>query len=240
VATSLRFQFASLEAELSAMKAITQNFMAPGSEGNFDTALNNLKMIRTTGSGNWQVRECEPLTTAVSNEYEKDGDSEHAIFGEVSWKWGITAEPVAKKNALREFFQVTGNASAIVRIRKYPEKTVLAEWRAEVGAIDSPGCYFHSHITSSICVPRLPALFVTPMDSLEFLLGELFQSSWPAHASSEKKDVQYWRSQQSRLLGSVLDWKRRRIESTGGSPWVALKFAKPEVEDGLFSFGKAK
>jgi hypothetical protein len=72
------------------------------------------------------------------------------------------------------------------------------------------------------------------MDTLEFLLGELFQNSWAEYATSEKNDVAYWRSTQSKLLVKVLEWKRKKIIGATGSPWVALKCAKPEEADSLF------
>ncbi|MBI2480614.1 MAG: hypothetical protein HYV60_18915 [Planctomycetia bacterium] len=208
--------------------------MAPTSDGHFSQLIANLNQIRTSGPGRWSVSAEEPLRTSESCEYEKDGKASYPIFGEVSWTWNIAPDRPRKKSQLPESFEVNGIASALVRIRRADDRSAVAEWTAEFGAVDSPGCYFHGHVNNVVCIPRLPSLFVTPMDTLEFLLGELFQNRWPEHASSERHDVIFWRSRQSKLLARVLDWKRQKIESTVGSPWVALKRAKPEESDNLF------
>jgi hypothetical protein len=72
------------------------------------------------------------------------------------------------------------------------------------------------------------------MAALEFLLGELFQDRWAERVSNDSKEVQFWRSTQVKSLVQLLEWKRKRIESGVGSPWMALKRAKPEAADGLF------
>jgi hypothetical protein len=232
--TSLRFHFPSIEAELSAMKTITSSFMEPASLGVFEAAISNLKMIRTGGAGKWGPTDREPLRTLPSDDYEKNSKAAHPIYAELSWVWELTADKPKKKNTQAETFQVTGLASVRVQLKHYEDESTLADWRAELGAVDSPGSYFHTHITDHVCVPRLPTLFVTPMDTLEFVLGEIFQRRWPEVATSEKADVLFWRSTQSRLLSEVLDWKRKRIIKGSGSPWVALKHAKPEDADSLF------
>jgi len=217
-----------------AMKKITNSFMEPASQHVFEAAISNLRMIKTGGSGRWGPSEKAPLRTIPSDDYEKNGKAAHPIYAELFWVWEITADRPKKKTATSETFQVTGLASVRVRIKHSGDKTTLAEWRAEVGAVDSPGSYFHSHITDHVCVPRIPTLFVTPMDTLEFVLGELFQRRWPAVATREKDDVLFWRSTQSKLLSQVLEWKRKKIAKGTGSPWVALKHAKPEEMDTLF------
>jgi hypothetical protein len=85
-----------------------------------------------------------------------------------------------------------------------------------------------------VSVPRIPTLFVTPMAALEFLLGELFQDRWAEHVSADRDDVRHWRSTQEDTLIRVLEWKAQKIRTGIGSPWIALKRAKPEEDDGLF------
>jgi hypothetical protein len=233
--TSLRFSFDAIEAELQAMKVISRPFMEPSSEGIFDSLVNNLRAIKSAGSGDWTVSVDEVLRTIPTKEHEKNEKATHSIFGELSWVWGLTADKQNKKRGTPSTFQVTGVASAHVQIKRHLDGQVLAAWRAELGAFDSPGCYFHSHINELVCVPRVPTLFITPMDTFEFLLGELFQERWPEHATSERHDVAFWRSKQSKLLSELLEWKRKKVVDATGSPWVALKKAKPEEDDRLFS-----
>lgn len=116
-------------------------------------------------------------------------------------------------------------------------------WRTEVGDVGSPGCYFHQQVLGQsdsppfphgLSVPRLPSVIVTPMAVLEFLLGELFQDEWAKHVSRETDDTRFWQSTQRDILLRLLDWKKRHIQKCVGSPWMALKRAKPEAADGLF------
>src|SRR5229473_4891185 len=148
MAASLRFRFDTVLAELSSMQEIVRSFMAPTSDGHFSRLIANLNLIRTNGPGRWSVSANEPLRTDESHEYEKDGKASYSVFGEVSWTWNIAPVRPSKKYQLPEIFDVNGIASAFVRIRRADDKSPLAEWTAELGAVDSPGCYFHGHVNN--------------------------------------------------------------------------------------------
>jgi len=116
-------------------------------------------------------------------------------------------------------------------------------WRVEFGAADSPGCYFHTQILGekeqppfphALSVPRLPSLFVTPMAAVEFLLGELFQDQWEQHIVGDQGDRPFWNGIQQQRLQNLLRWKQQQLDGCQGSPWMALKKAKPLQADGLF------
>ena len=212
--------------------------MDPGAERVFSELLVKLDQIRMAGRpARWDASVGSPLVTRPSSEYEPGGKTAFAVRGEMSWTWEISPlRPKAKPKAAPDAFDVNGIASAKIQIRKATDENadVLATWKVELGAVDSPGCYFHSHIAGDLSIPRIPSLFVTPMAALEFLLGELFQDRWAEHVSNDSHDVQFWRSTQVKSLVQVLDWKKKKIESGVGSPWIALKRAKPEAADGLF------
>ena len=113
-------------------------------------------------------------------------------------------------------------------------------WRIEMGAYDSPGCYFHFQILGdrrrppfpkSIPVPRLPSPFVTPMAAVEFVLGELFQDKWSRTASEARHHHGRWRAIQCQRWCNLLKWQRAAVVG-GSSPWMNLKEAKPP--SGLF------
>ena len=117
----------------------------------------------------------------------------------------------------------------------------LAMWRIELGAHDSPGCYFHFQILGdrsnppfpeSIPIPRLPSPFVTPMAAVEFVLGELFQDEWPRKASESRHHQQRWRAIQRKRWNSLLRWQEKALNGGSSSPWMNLKAAKPP--DDLF------
>ena len=156
----------------------------------------------------------------------------HAV---ISGTWDL--RPLEKRE-----IEFCGIAST--RIELYasddPDKR-LAMWRLELGAEDSPGCYFHAQILGDsdkppfpefVPIPRLPSLFVTPMSAVEFVLGELFQDKWPEVTASGDPEVKNWRALQKKWLQSLFSWYRREMEKTDFSSWITLKKAKPE--DGMF------
>jgi hypothetical protein len=169
-----------------------------------------------------------PIETIPSEHYERGGKCQFPVIGQICWVWDV-AVPRGKPKV----FEVN-NGSILIELREAETLRRLARWSVEIGAIDSPGCYFHSHPESLICVPRLPSLFVTPMDALEFLIGELFQEKWDQAVVAQSGHWIYARTRQTLLLAQVLEWKRQRVSSTVGSPWVALKGAKPENKEALF------
>ena len=234
---SLRFTFDGFRREIQSMSRISRPFMEPSADCVFGQLSNTLDQIANSRcAARWEAPERSPLMTRPSREYEPGGKTAFAVRGEMSWTWELTPLRLrAKSKSAHHSFDVQGIASTRIRIRK-PEADceLLATWKMELGAFDSPGCYFHAHISDALCIPRIPSLFVTPMAALEFLLGELFQDRWAEHVSRDNDDIRFWRSTQVNSLARILEWKRRKIESGVGSPWITLKRAKPEAVDGLF------
>lgn len=233
----LRFTFEQFHREVDAMSRISRRFMEAGADSIFRRLLTSLDQIGSAGRpARWDAPEGSPLVTCPSSEYEPGGKTAFAVRGEICWTWAIS--PVRRRPKSKsppDAFDVNGIASTKIRIRKInANNEVLSTWKVELGAIDSPGCYFHSHLDGDLCIPRIPSLFITPMATLEFLLGELFQDRWAEHVSSDSDEVRFWRSTQVNSLVQMLEWKRKKIESGVGSPWMALKRAKPEAADGLF------
>ena len=169
-------------------------------------------------------------------------------MGQVSWCW-LIQKCAQKKKGPSSDFQLSGNASVkfIIREAGDPTSSRLAMWRVECGAHDSPGCFFHTQILGdtdeppfprSLSIPRLPTLFVTPMAAIEFFLGELFQDEWAQRVTGNNGQLDYWKSIQQGRLNRLLDWKRKQIANCQGSPWLALKQAKPTVAESLFVGGR--
>ncbi len=82
----------------------------------------------------------------------------------------------------------------------------------------------------AVDIPRLPGFLVTPSDAVEFLLGELFQDTWAARARDESPDTRIWRGGQKARLAKVMEWQQRLLSEALGSPWIALKVAKPSPQ----------
>ena len=110
-------------------------------------------------------------------------------------------------------------------------------WRLELGADDSPGCYFHVQILgdsndtpfpSSIPIPRLPSLFVTPMSVIEYVLGEIYQDEWAQETARRTDDLLHWRRLQQQRLQCLFTWYQDKTQGSLSSPWMNLKSAKPD------------
>ena len=234
----LRFTVDGFRREVDSMSRISRRFMDPGADRVFRQLLTSLdQIVNSRHPARWEASHGSPLVTCPSREYEPGGETAFAVRGEVSWTWDISPLHLrAKPKSPPDAFDVNGIASTSIRIRKTgADNAVLVTWRVELGAVDSPGCYFHSHLSDELSIPRIPSLFVTPMAALEFLLGELFQDRWAEHVSRDNDEIRFWRSTQVNSFVRVLEWKRKKIESGVGSPWIALKRAKPEAVDGLFA-----
>jgi len=117
----------------------------------------------------------------------------------------------------------------------------IASWRMELGDAASPGCFFHAQVgpyedrpfPKSVPVPRLPSLFFTPADALQFVIGELFQTDWPAALVRETDALRRLRQYQRARLETLLSWNLSIVTPTPGSkeagtPWAGLKAAKPD------------
>ncbi len=72
-------------------------------------------------------------------------------------------------------------------------------------------------------------MLFTPMDALEFVLAELFQDDWAQHVAKENDAIRNWAGCQKDRLIKLLRWQQDRLEKNSGSPWTALKAAKPHA-----------
>jgi hypothetical protein len=113
----------------------------------------------------------------------------------------------------------------------------LAMWRMEIADPNAPGCYFHTQIMGqsesppfpkSIPVPRLPSVLMTPPAVAEFMLAELYQDDWVKNLAKHTRVVQRWAPIQHDRLERLLKWKIAQLQKSNGSPWSALKAAKPD------------
>jgi hypothetical protein len=68
------------------------------------------------------------------------------------------------------------------------------------------------------------------MAALEFVIAELFQDEWKRHAAKESDAMNRWRSIQRKRLSCLFAWKQKLVNECSGSPWTAIKLAKPETD----------
>ena len=191
----------------------------------------------------------QPLRTRPTRDYEHGGRSGgRDVYALMRGEWQVRAVGMGRPKRRIAF---TGKAWA--RVELWPAECQWCEeqeenqirrlgmWRIELGARDSPGCYFHFQILGdssdnpfpkSIPVPRLPSPFVTPMSAVEFVLGELFQDKWHRLAGRTRHHQERWRAIQRQRWCDLLQWHEDAVYQGTSSPWMNLKAAKPP--DGLF------
>lgn len=181
-----------------------------------------------------------PVVTEQSpGEYQRDGMGKFTVFGTLSARWEIRHLGQHDTGAGRQdVFLLSGLASTSVAIcdaNAVGDQQKLAEWHVDIGDDASPGCHFHEqvvggandrHFPKGLDVPRFPSYFLTPMDVLDFLLGEIFQERWREHAF-KNAGKSGWRRIQRRRLLKFFEWHYRVVLHASSSPWVALKNEKP-------------
>ena len=266
--TGFRFFSTELEQEIVALKKISASFFERESPRNLEYFLNDFRSIKSQPVGTCHELVLKPLRTRISNgEYEADGKGKK-IFAILSGIWDIRVQ----SSGTRQQMEFGGKASLTTEVFSIGEPSMcLAKWQLDLGAKDSPGCYVHAQIpwgfevrstaSNPLPVPRLPSLFVTPMSTVEFVLGELFQNCWKRRIQRSDGDTTNWYRLQKNWLQRLLTWylielreegakqdknkeKRKRGKKKGKgkenqeksfSPWMVLKDAKPDgslfVED---------
>ena len=236
----LQFRSAALIKETIAFKGIASRFLESADSWILDELVSRLRQIESANDQRARTLQFERLRTKASKCYEawpKVGGV--PIRAQMSGIWNLR-RVASGKSGDPKVVEFSGKASTVVELFEEGSSEHLAMWRIELGAPDSPGCYFHVHLENrhqppfakGIPIPRLPSIFVTPMATMEFVLGELFQKKWDKATSKNLTPQTDWRSIQQDRLCRLLEWQRDQVRQAGPSPWMALKDAKPNA--GLF------
>lgn len=240
----------ALQQETEALAKLAEGFLDTSRGDALAVLVNNLKLLLYTENPQAQRLQIpdidgERVRTTVGRGYEPGRRvGGYNVAGELSFIWEV--QPIAANAARDRKFKLTGNASTklrIVEVRVDQPDKLLAQWQVEIGTQTSPGCFFHvavSHtdpppslLRSSLSVPRLPSMLVTPTDALDFLLGELFQTSWRQRNGEERDDARAWGKSQKRRLQSALKWHCDELDRSSGSAWNWLKHRR-DPPTGLF------
>lgn len=242
--SGLQFSWRELAAEIEAIRSMSGDLLY--GDGELIDLKKQVERIGRKAFRDDVFLELRPLRTRPSRGYESGSCSGGLeVYALVTGKWRV--RPVGIRGSRRIAF--TGLAST--RIELWPVAALceeesdisrrLAMWRVEIGAEDSPGCYFHFQVLGDgssppfpeiLPIPRFPSPFVTPMAAVEFSLGELFQNEWSRRVSMATSDHKRWRSIQRDRWTRLLQWQSSVVEGSASSPWVDLKEAKPP--NGLF------
>lgn len=239
--TGIMLSYVSILNEVYRMKKLTADFIS--SEGVLDACVSNLESIRNSTPNRmhrWEISDEWPLTTVPSaGEYrasQKGGGQ--TVYGTLTFRWEIENPDCGSGHP--DNFHLIGEAT--ISLKMFLEThDLVAQWQIEAGDASSPGCHFHSAVNQYgpdglfpewLKVPRLPSVLLTPMDGLEFLLGEMFQLRWAQAVSEDSEDKNSWTKSQKTRLSKLLKWKLDKIRNAETTPWMALKKAKPEL--GIF------
>ena len=230
--TGLQFTISELVHETRALKDIAVKYLDQNSIWVLDTLRSNIESIWSAEENSIHQLKLQPLHTTSAN---VNGQMIYAVCTGI---WDVM--PLgnnSKKNHASRKIRFCGIASTKIELHQKNGVTEpIAMWRLELGTHDSPGCYFHAQIHEYPPIPRLPSLFVTPMASIEYVIGELFHDDWKQTAMSNSGDVPYWRKLQKDRLNRLLGWYKDSLAKVDSSPWMDLKVKKPEER--MFISGK--
>lgn len=231
--------------EVSAFERLARKFIAPGARDVLSQLGKSLLGYRdqlTESPVDWEIAEANPLDTIVSDGgYERGSGGAHKVFARITCKWRIKKIPKQRRIRLSKQFKLIGFGSTRIRLicagQQNRVEEEIAMWRMEIGDKQSPGCFFHVQIMgestgfpfpSSLPVPRLPGIILTPAAATEFVLAELFQEEWASHVARDSADLNRWAPIQKQRLTRLLDWKLSVLNG-GGSPWTTMKQRKPDA-----------
>lgn len=243
--TGVRFLSKELIDETDALMHMAKGLLAPDAEQILAGLKSEMRNVSEMPDGTAHTIGMRPLCTRPTRDYEagsRSGGKE--IYAKITGTWEVRPLDSRRPKTKLAF---TGKASTVVELWPKPcmwreghcSASRLAMWRIELGAHDSPGCYFHVQVLGdrddppfpkSIPVPRLPSPFVTPMAAVEFVLGELFQDRWERRAGESHPHHKRWRAIQHQRWLSLLDWQKKVLDKPGSSPWMKLKAAKPPAD----------
>jgi len=244
---NLFFKPSELLSEIESLRQLSSSFLAPSSY-QFKEFASDIQGLVSEKKGTiaLEIPKERPLLTKPSaGQFEPaHRTSGRCVVAKVTGIWDVEIVKVKLKNPERPrkkaseqmLIGFTDRASTEICIVDEGDTKPIALWKMEMGASDSPGCFFHTFASGDprFPVPRHPNLFTTPMSTIDFLLGELFQEEWESEVSRATDSSQRWRSIQSARLQTLLSWQMKLAGTSTASPWVSIKRAKPDP--GMFIY----
>jgi hypothetical protein len=173
-------------------------------------------------------------TVVSSGESELGNNVAWTIKGGLSFRWDILRSASGKNPR----FRIVNATTRLSLLLCSPEGAVApgeeagrAVWRFEIGDPQHPGTLFHSQVDWPLVddrrleVPRLPSIVLTPVEALDFMLGELFQLRWP----QGQKGTRWQSTQRGRLLKFLEGAADTVNGATDRSALMSLKAWKPAM-----------
>lgn len=240
--TGIRLSYDQMVRDIERMLALAERFLQRESIAVLKELTNDLESIRTADAGKNQflkINQKRGVKTSTTTAY-RDSSKGNVIpvYGSLSFVWEIVNWEKGRRR--QTSFDLVGIASTCIDVLK-ENGEVVARWQFEVGDATSPGCHFHASFNQQssteklfpqwLKVPRLPGLLFSPMDGLDFLLGELFQTQWEQEISKDSQHRNGWADSQRSRLSRMLAWQAEQVRTNRvGTPWMSLKRAKPRLE----------
>jgi hypothetical protein len=241
--TGLDFRFSDLQLEITNFAQVSRHFLEEEAREILHNWLMDLVNFRDSPRPEytWAISEEKPIRTIKTLDYDRKAG--FSVHGELSCIWEINPKTEAKGKVkgkrANQIMCLNGLASTKIKIIRDDQDCrprTIAQWQFEVGDHQSPGCHFHVGIghfgseSAVLPVPRLPSILLTPIDALDFLLGEIFQREWREVVSRETDQMKAWSKKQKTRLSKLLKWKQDQIEGSGGSAWNYLKHQRPVAQ----------
>lgn len=226
---SMYFLYDDVVQELNYLSEVTADFLDPDSVANglrlLIQQLNALRANRDGASLNWMLPLDRPIRTVNSRGRAEQGTEWPLAFGTMSMTWHLRNRmrvQVGRKSCVA--FEVSDQASirlSIHTMRANRDPISDGTWHFDIGADDNPGFYTHSQVVLQrpLEIPRLPSLIFTPMDALDFLLGELFPKTWPKHVSNRRQQSPFSKFQSERLRKALTWWSSLCTPNQPLSDW---------------------
>lgn len=237
----LIFPFKDLVSECLVLKAYAKEVLDSTTVARLDEARGILEAIQSQASTakatKWEIPAGRPLRTIWSvGESQPNDKSKHKVRGVFSFVWEIRPLDEGKWKG-RKYFVLDGVAQTVINVMDEEERCI-ARWTVEVGDHQSPGTHFHTQLNGfdeppfpkSLDIPRLPALMMSPFLAIESAIGELFQDRWKRLAVAGTDHMRRWRNIHRPRLERFFRWQATSLARVEGSPWIALKLAKPEPD----------
>ncbi len=243
--SGLVLPFKDLIDECEAIKGYAGDLLDNKTTDVLASAKGTLQGIQRDGSVKpvrWCIAEDRPLCTKWSDRASQPGNKgKYRLRAKFSFVWQIRKLDEGKwRNS--KYFLLDGLASSVTTLvaEVDGEEAVLARWATEVGDAASPGTHFHFQVNrpdsdelpfpKSLDIPRLPAPPMSPFLAVDFALGEIFQDRWRSDALQVNQHTNRWNTLQKQRLVRFFEWQAKRVRESVGSPWMALKLAKPPRE----------
>ena len=228
----LKFSVAELQRELIFCDAIASSYLEHQSKGKLKSAAQHLRLISDTPNKThtWQIDKDIPLKTKHSLRISEISGQGHSLQGRLSFIWEL-------QKCDHQTVELVGKASTAISIHEIVDSIAkddhIFKWHVDVVTDKkAPGPAFHTQVDNpkNLPVPRFPSLLFSPVDCLDFLLGELYQQEWPMHQSRHNQ-IQRFAVAQNQRLRRLLGEQKKELDQIGdSSAWITLKNWNPSDE----------